>query len=545
MSLPDFRSRILPVLGPLPEMLGMSVATFITCKLAGWPMEPLPIKCREGLYVRVHRELRVRESKLEKGVETIALDRRDVGYVIEEFFRSKSAVSGSMEKIGFCRWRQDKLLSLQNVVVLTKSELDKYTELTADADLVGIYGQDVVNSESMARSWSLMFLSLPGLQEYADFLSNSLPNGINPLATAKGTVCVATESGLPYILNTPTPAGFFSRPLFPEGSVKTLLELHIDDRFQVQSEQFDQGFCMLFKIREPWTIEELEVDQGRSGCNEGGPSSGDPSDEGGDASNHEGNGDADCNGNDNADTDSDSDNSDSDSDDDEDDEDGGERDKKNERGGDPADGKETTDTSDSDSSSEGDDDEEDEDREDKDNEDEDNEDEDNEDEDKREGLAGRKETSDGSDRSTASDDDEQEGGAAGDEGDITPDHRSDHDPRPGTPPKDSFPEGHKSDTKEEDKDGGGGIGVGAGSPRNTQYRSEMRKQLEKLEEERRGRRSGGKGGDEGGSGQPQRQTRDDDEAQIDDKRRRSPNAVNGSSNDDDDSHRRSAIHDIN
>ncbi|KAF9131031.1 hypothetical protein BGW39_002342 [Mortierella sp. 14UC] len=145
-ALPDFRSRILPVLGPLPAMFGMSMATFITCKIAGWPMEPLPIKCREGLYVRVHRELRVRESKLEKGVETIALDRRDVGYVIEEVFRGKSAVSGSMEKIGLCRWRQDKPLSLQNVVVLTKSELDKHTKLTADADLVEIYGQDIVDS---------------------------------------------------------------------------------------------------------------------------------------------------------------------------------------------------------------------------------------------------------------------------------------------------------------------------------------------------------------------------------------------------------------
>ncbi|KAF9901143.1 hypothetical protein EC991_006458 [Linnemannia zychae] len=145
-ALPDFRSRILPVLGPLPAMFGMSMATFITCKIAGWPMEPLPIKCREGLYVRVHRELRVRESKLDKGVETIALERRDVGYVIEEVFRGRSAISGSMEKIGLCRWRRDKPLSLQNVVLLTKSELDKHTKLKADADLVEIYGQDVVDS---------------------------------------------------------------------------------------------------------------------------------------------------------------------------------------------------------------------------------------------------------------------------------------------------------------------------------------------------------------------------------------------------------------
>ncbi|KAF9923893.1 hypothetical protein FBU30_006076 [Linnemannia zychae] len=145
-ALPDFRSRILPVLGPLPAMFGMSMASFIACKIAGRPMAPLPIKCREGLYVRVHRELRVRESKLDKGIETIALDRRDVGYVIEEIFRGKSAISGSMEKIGLCRWKRNHPLSLQNVVVLTKSELEKHVKLPADADLVEVYGQEVVDS---------------------------------------------------------------------------------------------------------------------------------------------------------------------------------------------------------------------------------------------------------------------------------------------------------------------------------------------------------------------------------------------------------------
>ncbi|KAG0256627.1 hypothetical protein BG011_004414 [Mortierella polycephala] len=144
-ALPDFRSRILPVLGPLPAMFGMSMATFITCKIAGWPMEPLPIKLREALYLRIHRELRVREGKLDKGIEAIALDRRDVGYVIEEIFRGKSAVSQSMDKIGLCRWKRAEPLSLQNVVVLTKSEMNRHAKLPLDADLVEVYGQEVVD----------------------------------------------------------------------------------------------------------------------------------------------------------------------------------------------------------------------------------------------------------------------------------------------------------------------------------------------------------------------------------------------------------------
>ncbi|KAF9209266.1 hypothetical protein BGZ49_005543 [Haplosporangium sp. Z 27] len=144
-ALPDFRSRILPVLGPLPAMFGMSMAMFITCKIAGWPMEPLPIKLRDALYLRIHRELKTRENKLDKSVDTIALDRRDVGYVIEEIFRGKSVISQSMDKIGLCRWKRNKPLSLQNVVVLTKSEINKHEKLPLDADLLEVYGQEVID----------------------------------------------------------------------------------------------------------------------------------------------------------------------------------------------------------------------------------------------------------------------------------------------------------------------------------------------------------------------------------------------------------------
>ncbi|KAF9317289.1 hypothetical protein BG003_000970 [Podila horticola] len=144
-ALPDFRSRILPVLGPLPAMFGMSMATFITCKIGGWPMDPLPIKLRDGLYQRIHRDLKVREGRLDRDVETIALDRRDVGYVIEEIWRGKSAISKSMDKIGLCRWKRSEPLTLQNVVLLTKSELDRHVKLPLDADLVQEYGQEVVD----------------------------------------------------------------------------------------------------------------------------------------------------------------------------------------------------------------------------------------------------------------------------------------------------------------------------------------------------------------------------------------------------------------
>jgi hypothetical protein len=63
-ALPDFRSRILPVLGTLPSMFGMAIADHVILELTQYPgYQPLPIKLREGLYGRLHRDLMVRESK--------------------------------------------------------------------------------------------------------------------------------------------------------------------------------------------------------------------------------------------------------------------------------------------------------------------------------------------------------------------------------------------------------------------------------------------------------------------------------------------------
>lgn len=63
-ALPDFRARILPVLGTIPSMFGMAIATYIILRISEYPdIDPLPIKLREGLYVRMHRELLTREAK--------------------------------------------------------------------------------------------------------------------------------------------------------------------------------------------------------------------------------------------------------------------------------------------------------------------------------------------------------------------------------------------------------------------------------------------------------------------------------------------------
>ena len=60
----DFRVRIQPVLGPLPAIFGLNVASWVLCELAGKPIQnPLPVKGRKKLWERLYRDLLHREEK--------------------------------------------------------------------------------------------------------------------------------------------------------------------------------------------------------------------------------------------------------------------------------------------------------------------------------------------------------------------------------------------------------------------------------------------------------------------------------------------------
>ncbi|KAG0052327.1 hypothetical protein BGZ83_002720 [Gryganskiella cystojenkinii] len=162
--LPNFKhgAEFLPVLVPLPAMFGMSMATYITCKLGGWSQEPLPVKYRDALYQRLHTALRAQEavqygtagsSSTTPSSSTTAdeddgdfpLDRRDIGYLIEEMFKSRSPVSKSMDRIVVCRWKNSEPLSLLNAVVLTQLEMVRHATLPVGTDLETVYGKEVVD----------------------------------------------------------------------------------------------------------------------------------------------------------------------------------------------------------------------------------------------------------------------------------------------------------------------------------------------------------------------------------------------------------------
>ncbi|PIA18986.1 hypothetical protein COEREDRAFT_79504 [Coemansia reversa NRRL 1564] len=129
--LPDFRVRIVPVLGTMPAMFGIAMGTHVLTELAGFPTEPLAVKGRHALYTRLQRDLGNREYAVsaEHGGPQLHMSTDDCGYMLEEIWRGKSAISGATDRLALTRWRRSQPMSTSNCVCMTKAEADKHDKL--------------------------------------------------------------------------------------------------------------------------------------------------------------------------------------------------------------------------------------------------------------------------------------------------------------------------------------------------------------------------------------------------------------------------------
>lgn len=141
--LPDFRARILPVLGTMPAVFGYTMANFVILEITGYPHELTAGKGREKVYENVLSNLQGLEERLVRfqggsalGLK-IPVTKDDVGYLVEEVYRGKSVVSGLATRPALVRWRAPDMgafveerwdgqksskLRLSDLVCMTKEE---------------------------------------------------------------------------------------------------------------------------------------------------------------------------------------------------------------------------------------------------------------------------------------------------------------------------------------------------------------------------------------------------------------------------------------
>ncbi|KIJ16407.1 hypothetical protein PAXINDRAFT_168540 [Paxillus involutus ATCC 200175] len=128
----DFRVRILPVLGPLPCLFGLYIATYVICAMAEKPiLNPLPIKNRRKLYERLLRDLLHRESKLVgEQINKLPIDEDDVALLFEDLYLGRSVVPPHNVPVRpqLLRWDLTKPLTLENCVVFEFREAEEHSK---------------------------------------------------------------------------------------------------------------------------------------------------------------------------------------------------------------------------------------------------------------------------------------------------------------------------------------------------------------------------------------------------------------------------------
>ncbi|KAL9014089.1 MAG: hypothetical protein Q9173_001260 [Seirophora scorigena] len=165
--LPDFRARILPVLGTMPAIFGYAVANFVILEITGYPHEFRLGKGREKLYDSILSGLQGLEERLARSVGQdplglkIPVTKDDVSYLVEEVYRGKSVVSGLPTRLVLTRWRSPKdgfkvdqrwngqkhsKVQLDELVCMTKEEAKMHEEevLKGGKPPEGMYDVDVV-----------------------------------------------------------------------------------------------------------------------------------------------------------------------------------------------------------------------------------------------------------------------------------------------------------------------------------------------------------------------------------------------------------------
>lgn len=123
----NFRVRILPVLGTMPAIFGLTAANHVILAVTGYPIDYVPAKGREKMYEGIFTYVQGSEDKLARlfvpGVTglKLPLTMGDVAFLSEEVYRGRSIISGIPTKLVLIRWRKPEGSSM-NVIGEGKEE---------------------------------------------------------------------------------------------------------------------------------------------------------------------------------------------------------------------------------------------------------------------------------------------------------------------------------------------------------------------------------------------------------------------------------------
>ncbi|KAG5939725.1 hypothetical protein E4U59_002933 [Claviceps monticola] len=167
--MPNFRVRILPVLGTMPAVFGLTAANHVILSITGYPLDYAPAKGREKMYEGIMTYVAGSEDRLARslGLDTVGLKTPltmgDVAFLSEELYHGRSIISGISTKIVLIRWRRPEgpsmyvlgegkdvqkcsTVRLRDLVCMTKEEATRHEKeiFRAGKNLEELYDQEII-----------------------------------------------------------------------------------------------------------------------------------------------------------------------------------------------------------------------------------------------------------------------------------------------------------------------------------------------------------------------------------------------------------------
>lgn len=115
---PGFRVRTIPVLGPLPAIFGLTMASYVVTQLAQFEVSTEPVvELRAPQYETVHTRLIEREEATYGSCSEVEVDADEVRYLVRDIWHGRSGFALAREGQLFTEQKdRDRQLSLTNGV---------------------------------------------------------------------------------------------------------------------------------------------------------------------------------------------------------------------------------------------------------------------------------------------------------------------------------------------------------------------------------------------------------------------------------------------
>ncbi|ANB14909.1 Tcd2p [Sugiyamaella lignohabitans] len=153
--LQDFRVRILPVLGPLPAIFGLTIATHLLTFIGDYTSVYDPVlggyslagKQRTKFYDSAMQSLIGQAARMGwKETRDVPVDLNDIGYLIDEVFCGKT-ITGQCNRICLTTWDPSKPMKIGNIVPVSKEQQNLHEKeiIKGNKSLEEVYSPDTLD----------------------------------------------------------------------------------------------------------------------------------------------------------------------------------------------------------------------------------------------------------------------------------------------------------------------------------------------------------------------------------------------------------------